>query len=278
MSPEQACGAESVDARADIWSLGVLMYEALTGTRPFEGQNYRARLYAILQSPHRPLAEVMPDLDPELCEVVEACLVKDRRARASSARWVGDQLEKTAWRLSTPGAEQSPAVRRRATDRLSSTPRERCSVRPSLATTGMPSRVLPVGVRWWQRFDTMGSARQIIALSCALAGATVGVVLGHLMADSSEPDPTPTSVAEVWPAGRGDVEPKQEPAQQSEAPPAAPAAPAEPPTPLSLPPAAMSLVNSVVLGLGVGPDTKRPQREIAVSRVKPARDSSGGAL
>jgi len=279
MSPEQACGAESVDARTDVWSLGVLMYEALTGTRPFEEQNYRARLYAILQSPHRPLHEARPGLDPELCEVVESCLVKDRRARASSARWIADQLEQIAWRLATPGAEHSPAVRRRATDRLSSTPRERSSVRPSLATTGMPSKVLPVGVRWWQRFDTMGSARQVIALSCALVGAVVGVVLGHLMADvSSRPDPTRPSVAEIWPGGRESDASKQKLAEQVEAPVTAAATPAEPPTSLSLPPAAMSLVKSVALGLGVGRDAKRPDRKIAVSRVKPARDSSGGAL
>lgn len=276
MSPEQACGADSVDARTDIWSLGVLMYESLTGTRPFEGRNYRARLFSILQTPHRPLGEVAPQLDPELCELVESCLVKDRQARAHSATWVAEKLERIAWRLSTPGSERSPTVRRRATDRLSSSPREIREGRPSLATTGMPLRVLPLGVRCWQWFDGLGSARPIIALVCALGGAAFGVVLGRVMADVAD-RPTPALTLSAYTGSSHRPVPETPtkqvgPTRPSTPVPEAPPPVVEPSAGLSLPPAALSLVSSVAESLGLGGGRKDRRDKVAASRVKPARD------
>src|SRR5436853_376247 len=61
MSPEHARG-EEVDQRTDVWSLGVVLYEALTGERPFRGGNDQAVLYQILNGQPRPLAEQGPDL------------------------------------------------------------------------------------------------------------------------------------------------------------------------------------------------------------------------
>jgi TolB-like protein/Tfp pilus assembly protein PilF len=81
MSPEQARG-EAVDHRSDIFSLGVLLYEMVAGSRPFEGGSAAEVLGAILRDDPPPLTGVSPDLD----KIVRRCLEKRREARFQSAR------------------------------------------------------------------------------------------------------------------------------------------------------------------------------------------------
>lgn len=83
MSPEQARG-ETVDARTDLWALGVVLYEMLAGERPFTGRNEHATLHAIQHEKPAPL-DVRSDVPYALQEVVMSCLEKDPDARPPRA-------------------------------------------------------------------------------------------------------------------------------------------------------------------------------------------------
>lgn len=91
MSPEQA-GGEAVDHRTDLWSLGVVLYEMVTGQRPFRGEREPSLLYAILNERPRPLRELRPAAPPELESIVERLLDKDPGRRYESADEVFAEL------------------------------------------------------------------------------------------------------------------------------------------------------------------------------------------
>ncbi|MFO0684251.1 MAG: serine/threonine-protein kinase [Sandaracinus sp.] len=84
MSPEQAAGRE-VDARADIWAIGVIAYEALTGRVPFDGSTVGEVMMLIASSNYAPLLYRRPDVDPKLAAVVDRALRPDPRDRYPDA-------------------------------------------------------------------------------------------------------------------------------------------------------------------------------------------------
>ncbi|HVU00820.1 MAG TPA: serine/threonine-protein kinase [Polyangiaceae bacterium] len=193
MSPEQARGAEAVDARTDVWSLGIVLYRCLAGTSPFRAKNYNALMVAILTRPHRPLLEVAPQVDPELLEIVEGCLQKDREHRIQSAREVANRLTAIARRLGA-AAGVPDGRQRRATDRL---PKD---------SAGAGARKAALGVDEIRQLEGLRARRTTLSIVSAVAGIAVGAIVAlAVLASRSDVSPEiavapPSTVAAPVPA------------------------------------------------------------------------------
>jgi WD40 repeat protein len=91
MAPEQARG-DDVDARADLFSLGVVLYEAVAGKPPFDGKTPLAVLREVADTPHRPLGKLAPDVPEWFEDVVDGLLAKTPDDRLNSAAHVAAVL------------------------------------------------------------------------------------------------------------------------------------------------------------------------------------------
>ncbi len=85
MAPEQARGDRKVDWRVDLWAVGVVLYEGLTGRRPFSAKNFNALLQEIQHVPHRSILDHDPTLAAGLAKVIDKALAKSPDERYQSA-------------------------------------------------------------------------------------------------------------------------------------------------------------------------------------------------
>ncbi len=108
MAPEQARGARQIDQRVDIYAMGVILYEGLTGTRPYEGHSYNEIMFKILAEPFHTPRVVDPSVPPAIERVVLKAMSKDPDERYENAEAMRDALKtallETGTRISTPPA------------------------------------------------------------------------------------------------------------------------------------------------------------------------------
>ena len=85
MSPEQSMGS-AIDHRTDIWSFGVLLYEMIAGSVPFQGKDIHRQIIAIQESEPAPLSQLVEGVPDRLEEIVTKCLAKDKHERYQTAK------------------------------------------------------------------------------------------------------------------------------------------------------------------------------------------------
>lgn len=139
MSPEQARGDTEIDARADVYALGVILYEALSNKVPHPGANDQQILFHIQTAAPIPLSRYRPDLPKELCAVVERALASDPDERISSAEALEKALLAATRRPDAIASTESPT---RATQATQAT-QDPADVPP--AAPGSGSSLNPVG-------------------------------------------------------------------------------------------------------------------------------------
>ncbi|MGA2147521.1 MAG: protein kinase [Bryobacteraceae bacterium] len=109
MSPEQAVGTAAVDARSDIYSTGVVLYEIVTGRLPFEGTGGYAQMLAHQTAAPVPPMEIDPSIDPRLNDVILRALAKDPAGRFQTAAMFQQALAE-AMAPAAPAGSLAPPV------------------------------------------------------------------------------------------------------------------------------------------------------------------------
>ncbi len=209
MSPEQARGKQ-LDHRTDIWSIGVVLFEAITGKLPFPGKDFGDVLVEICSAPLPVASQVAPHLGPEVDRFFERTLARDPSQRFQSTSAISEALAELAQgeqgaaerglaapaagaaATATPPAAPAPARQagqEPATPAAASTPpHAEVPTSPCFSNTLLPG---PRGAAWSRK------QRAVVAAVAVLGGAaTLGLAAFFVARDAVAPGSTGSRVAE----------------------------------------------------------------------------------
>ncbi|MDB5213720.1 MAG: Protein kinase [Myxococcaceae bacterium] len=178
MAPEQMLDAKRVDARADLWSVGIMLFELLTKKTPFGASSDPGIVTTMLTKPPLSLGALRPDVPPKLEKVIVRCLEKLPQKRYATASAVAAGLEP----FTTPRARAAlDALRRAGRPSGAAAPIEKGA--PAVIAGGGrdPARA---------RRTALVIAMVGVALTVLFLGLTVGMLLGRRSPRESEPKAT----------------------------------------------------------------------------------------
>ncbi|HZF52135.1 MAG TPA: protein kinase [Polyangiaceae bacterium] len=107
LSPEQARGLKNIDARSDLYSVGVVLYQAVTGRLPFNAETFNELVFKIALEEPEPAEIVVPNLDRSFAAIISRAMVRDVNGRFQSAREFQEALEQ--WMAMNPSADGARA-------------------------------------------------------------------------------------------------------------------------------------------------------------------------
>ncbi len=201
MAPEQMRSSRDVDSRGDVWALGVVLFELLTGRSPFEAETMPELCLKIVSEPPLSLAELRPVVPPGLVEVVERCLQKDKEKRYPNA---GDLALALA-----PFATGHPSLIAMRTPGSIVAAGSPFAPPEGVPNSGGPPRVASIPAAWGtegRRESQQAPPKRshgAVWISLALVAAVAAVALFALRRPGAAPPPTvatsapPPSTAEI---------------------------------------------------------------------------------
>jgi serine/threonine protein kinase len=181
MAPEQLRGVKQLDHRADLWSLGVVLYRALTGSLPHAAETIGDLIVQVCSVPAAPLHERVPEIPPELSALVGRLLAIDPAARLASAtelaselaRWLpaGNDIEQAMFDAPSPAPSPARSTAQRPLAMAQS---------PSMIDRGEPRiPVLPVARTVPTTYQSLPPQRSVTKVLVLLVLIAVLVVVGE---------------------------------------------------------------------------------------------------
>jgi serine/threonine-protein kinase len=194
MSPEQMRSSRDVDARSDVWALGVVLYELLTQRWPFEAESMPELCLKVVSDPPTPITDYRPDAPRPLIEVIERCLQKDPARRYENAAELAAALAPMAPAAShviVERARMAMGSSKIATQDKSrqSNPEAFAQTAPTPAAWGSGRGASPVAATAKKRSPALW-----IGLGAGVAAALVAVVL-YATHHPDEPAPSTASAS-----------------------------------------------------------------------------------
>jgi serine/threonine-protein kinase len=193
MSPEQVRSSKAVDARSDVWSLGVIFYELLTGVSPFAGSTASETLAKIVADDPTPILELRPDLPAPLAATIAQCLARKVDVRVQSVAALASRLQ--------PFVEGEAALSIKRILRVGGISDSGTkTIPPSLLPSTGPQ--VSQTERPWLRSGAAAAIpyRRRIWLGSAAVAALVGGVIVVVLMTTRNPPPPAIGVAGALPA------------------------------------------------------------------------------
>jgi serine/threonine-protein kinase len=213
MSPEQVRGDKTIGPQSDLYSIGAILYNLVSGHPPFEGESDLAVVARVLTDLHRPLADVRPDLPAKLSTICDRLLTKAPDKRPANAGQVKQALEAVA----TPDSEAIWAAARVAfrSDTSSGLKlQQEAPTTPTTPTGGRRQKAMPRASAPVQATRAAPEGRSVMLPVVIVGLAVLGLGGGYFGWQVTRP-PAPSSAIEIIP------EPPAKPVAAIPAPPAA---------------------------------------------------------